>query len=148
MLNFVYNFYKNYERVSMNKEIENIILKNNLNKQLLVKRNISDENIILMGYYYNKLNNLLKQAEELEKVKKYMSNKQYRKEAKKIGKEVDKVEKELQKLWKFEPDENFYTYWFKIPGCVCPKLDNEDFRGRGRIIVENCPYHTFLMKKE
>lgn len=55
---------------------------------------------------------------------------------------VEGLEFELQTLWGFEQDKNFHTWWFKVPHCRCPKIDNADsmYFGR-RIITESCPIH-------
>ena len=48
----------------------------------------------------------------------------------------------LQKFWNFPQDEDKHSYWFKLPGCTCPKLDNKDKWGTPyAIIQQDCPYH-------
>lgn len=126
--------------------VDDVIIRHKINKRLLDKRGIEDKNIIAMGYYYDKIKIFFELSNKLEKVKYKISKKQYLKEAKRIGKEVHKAEKQLQKFWKFEENPNYYTHWYLIPGCQCPKLDNEEHRGRGRIINKNCYYHNFLIK--
>lgn len=56
-------------------------------------------------------------------------------------KEIESLEYTLQMLWGFPVDPNFHTYWYKIDGCTCPKLDNEDHFGHSRIIDNNCKWH-------
>lgn len=50
-------------------------------------------------------------------------------------------EKLLQKLWKFEENEDFIKFW-NFPGCTCPKMDNNDNYPYGRYVtVQTCPIH-------
>lgn len=46
-----------------------------------------------------------------------------------------------QKLWGFEPNEDFH-YWWRVPKCRCPKLDNQERYGTPyRIVSGACPVH-------
>lgn len=55
---------------------------------------------------------------------------------------VECIEYELQGYWHFKQDRDFHTFWFKMPHCSCPKMDNADsmYFGR-RITVQGCPFH-------
>lgn len=55
---------------------------------------------------------------------------------------VECIEYELQGYWHFKQDRDFHTFWFKVPHCKCPKMDNADsmYHGR-RITVQGCPIH-------
>lgn len=55
-------------------------------------------------------------------------------------KSLTQIEYELQDLWKFKRDKKYHRFW-EIPGCECPKLDNEDCYPHRRVINEGCPYH-------
>ena len=50
-------------------------------------------------------------------------------------------ESELQKAWGLEADPKWHTYWMMPKECRCPKLDNMDQLGYGRIISGDCPLH-------
>ena len=130
------------------KTIDDIIKRHNINRNLLVKNNLKPKDIYKLDYLYNKLNYIFKISESLEEVKDKLPKKLYKKEANKIGKEVEKLEDKLQETWKFEKNPLYYTYWYKIPGCSCPKMDNEENKGEVRIIDYNCPYHKFFSKEE
>lgn len=54
---------------------------------------------------------------------------------------LENLEYTLQLLWGFPLDQNYHCYWFELKGCTCPKLDNRERLGYGRIITDNCPYH-------
>lgn len=42
-----------------------------------------------------------------------------------IGEFLFEIEEELQRLWGFPVDSAYYHFW-RVPGCQCSKLDNED----------------------
>lgn len=81
---------------------------------------------------HRKRERLFKKAEK-ENDHKTMSN---------LVKELEQIEFELQRAWGFSEDAKFHTWWYKIPKCTCPKMDNADVTGVDlRYISENCPYH-------
>lgn len=56
---------------------------------------------------------------------------------------MEEIEFELQKAWGFTPSREFHTYWYQVPHCTCPKLDNKDNVGTSlRIIGDDCPIHS------
>ena len=141
----IYSGKENGSRIEI--KVNKVIEENNLNKRLLKENEVFNSDIIAMDYYYKKIKALFELSKILEDTKEFLDEKQYKKEAKLIGKEVEKCEKELQKLWKFELFEPYYVYWFKIPGCKCPYSDNYENRGIKRIINCECPYHKFIADK-
>jgi hypothetical protein len=55
---------------------------------------------------------------------------------------IESFENTLQFLWMFEVDSAQHSYWYRVDGCECPKLDNSDSRWIvRRIINKNCPFH-------
>lgn len=53
----------------------------------------------------------------------------------------EELEYFLQDAWGF-PRDNSFHYWYELPHCTCPKLDNMDMKGSGqRIISVTCPLH-------
>lgn len=46
----------------------------------------------------------------------------------------------LQDTWKFERNPNYFREW-TLPGCTCPKMDNEDRYPYGRVISDSCLIH-------
>lgn len=54
---------------------------------------------------------------------------------------LEQSENELQKAWGLEPDPKWHSYWFYPKYCTCPKLDNAEQLGYGRIINADCPLH-------
>jgi hypothetical protein len=55
---------------------------------------------------------------------------------------IEIIEYRLQYLWGFPMDKNYHKYWFEVPGCTCPKLDNHDMIGSSRAVFNmTCPFH-------
>lgn len=62
---------------------------------------------------------------------------------------VEDYEILLQRLWGFDENKDHHKYWFRINGCMCPKMDNEDAFGTGiRYYLMRCPYHSNVLKTE
>ena len=60
---------------------------------------------------------------------------------KNYAQEIEQLEFKLQKAWGFSQDRN-YHYWYDVPKCICPKLDNRDNYGTEyRIFDSTCPVH-------
>lgn len=56
--------------------------------------------------------------------------------------EVERIEFRLQAAWKFDQTKLWHSWWFRVPHCYCPKLDNRENIGCDRrIYVSNCPIH-------
>ena len=132
----------------VSEETRKLVDEMKLNVKLLAKNEVPEENIFLMKKEYDKLKELFSDAAELEESNEMgeISSFIYKKLAQSIGRELEQVENRLQKLWNFEENSDFYTYWNLLPGCECPKDDNKERYGYGRIINCECPYHSFLCK--
>lgn len=60
---------------------------------------------------------------------------------KRLAAMITKIDFKLQKLWGFPYNANFHRFWL-LPGCECPKVDNEERYGTKHFIfVDNCPIH-------
>ena len=58
------------------------------------------------------------------------------------AKAVKQLEFNLQDVWGFGQNEDFHTYWYNLPHCACPKMDNDDWVGTSRKIYSgDCPIH-------
>jgi len=56
---------------------------------------------------------------------------------------VEETEFKLQDAWKFTRNRNMHSWWYRVPHCTCPKLDNEDNMGLPyRTINASCPIHS------
>lgn len=59
-----------------------------------------------------------------------------------LPKLIEAVEYQMQEVLGFNKDSKFHSYWNKLDGCTCPKMDNDELFGTGeRIISEDCPFH-------
>lgn len=54
---------------------------------------------------------------------------------------VEDLEIKLQKLWGFQINVLFHSYWFNMRWCRCPILDNRDDLGYRQHINMDCPFH-------
>lgn len=62
-------------------------------------------------------------------------------ELKRLAAQVTDIEFQMQATWHFPCDETYHE-WYLVPKCVCPKLDNADYRGTDRRVHAcNCPIH-------
>ena len=56
---------------------------------------------------------------------------------------IEFCEYTLQMLWGFTPSSDYHSLWYKVSGCTCPKLDNDDRIGVGeKIISGDCTFHA------
>jgi hypothetical protein len=59
-----------------------------------------------------------------------------------MAKEIDDIDFELQDGWGFDRDKRYHTWWYRLPKCKCPKMDNKDRIGTGLCIISwDCPLH-------
>jgi hypothetical protein len=62
-----------------------------------------------------------------------------------LAKRMEEIEFQLQEGWHFPKDNKFHSWWFRMPKCKCPELDNKDNLGTNNcIITEDCPLHGKL----
>ena len=55
---------------------------------------------------------------------------------------LQSLEFDMQRVWKFDPNANMHSWWFKAPHCKCPFMDNQDMLGtKYRVHVKDCPLH-------
>lgn len=55
---------------------------------------------------------------------------------------IESLEFELQELWGFDKSRERHSYWYRVKGCKCPKMDNSDpLYGGRRIINSECFWH-------
>jgi hypothetical protein len=58
--------------------------------------------------------------------------------------DIEKIEFKQQELWGF-PKNRDYHYWYNVPKCTCPYMDNRDNYGTPfRLVDDNCPVHGKL----
>lgn len=60
---------------------------------------------------------------------------------KRFARMFENLEYLQQELWGFKKDSN-YHYWFEVPKCSCPSLDNRDCNGSEMKIIDlKCTIH-------
>jgi len=55
---------------------------------------------------------------------------------------LESLEFDMQRVWKFPQDRSFHSWWYRMPHCQCPQMDNADPIYAHRIISGNCPVHS------
>lgn len=58
------------------------------------------------------------------------------------------LEYAMQWEWGFDRNESYHSWWFKPKNCICPKIDNREMLGFGKIVVHECPVHGYLPDKK
>jgi len=110
-----------------------------LNTSLMMEKNLSVEEIKNIIKHHEEIQNIFDKEKEIIELGKIESKKDQLKE---MDKRIKEIEFELQKLWHFDQDENYHSWWFKQPACSCPILDNYERLGTiGFIINQNCILH-------
>lgn len=106
-----------------------------LNGKLIKDKQLSDDSILKISKLYYKLDLIFKIIEQKDLNKKYTLQL--------LLKKIEKIEFKLQILWGFDENNAFHSYWYKIPNCTCPKIDNQDLFGtKYRIYNKLCPIHN------
>ena len=59
---------------------------------------------------------------------------------------LESLEYNMQRVWKFPQNKDFHSWWFRVPYCTCPKMDNADPLYFGsQIISGDCPVHKHII---
>lgn len=103
-----------------------------LNEELLRKQGINEEGEGLIRVSHTLKDGLFKKMSETDD----------KEELRSLAKMVENLEFIQQKLWGFPLDESMH-FWYLVPKCTCPKMDNREATGvkNHRIIVSDCPIH-------
>ena len=112
-------------------------MKVNFNKELLAKQGVTREQRQELEHIYALLENTINVAKILQEDEDltYVTGSV-------ISNTIRDIEFALQKQWNFPQNENFHSYQNKLPGCTCPKMDNQERWGTEYgIITKDCPYH-------
>ncbi len=108
-----------------------------LNETLMEKQKVTPEQKNELIRLHGKLNNEFRIAKELIDIDRLTEP-----AIEAITHEVKNIEFQMQDNWNFERDENKHKYWYRIPGCLCPVMDNDDAWGtRYHVVNNDCPYH-------
>ena len=103
-----------------------------INEELFKKQKLNKIDLCKLKHHYIILHSLFEKAENTDSVEELIA----------ISEQVKHTEYMLQEIWKFKLDKNLHRYWFMIPKCDCPKIDNRERLGTGHFIIsDNCPIH-------
>lgn len=106
-----------------------------INMEFAKRQNLSDSEIEELNNLYRELSEIFTEAEKAEEEKELII----------LSMKLEDLEYRLQKTWKLEQDQNKHSYWYRIPQCNCPKLDNMDLWGTStRIFTTDCKVHKHL----
>lgn len=125
-----------------------------INKELAQKQKLSPEAIRLIGNLYivkdkiearmkrayNHYQRVLNEPTWPPSTKDYFMNK-FSNQLRHEYSQWEDNEFMLQALWKFDLNRNFHKS-YKLPGCTCPKMDNDDSYPIIRVVNSQCLLHT------
>ena len=108
-----------------------------LNKKLIEKQGLNEKEVKLIEEKHSELSQIIDMLNKLE------WNEENKQRILLLSHNITLMEFTLQKLWKFDLNENFHTHWLKNIHCSCPKQDNLDiyYFGKGKIISSECKIH-------
>ena len=109
-----------------------------LNKRLIEQQGISNDDVAELEYLHDVRETLFRRAQNCDPT--FAPDLQ---ELQLYADLLESLEYNMQRVWKFPQDSAFHSWWYQLPHCKCPKLDNSDpiYRGR-RIISGECPVHS------
>lgn len=106
-----------------------------LNKRIIKLHNLTDEDVARLEHLHKVKDLLFDSAEALDPEKDQDALKLY-------AELLVSLEYDMQKVWKFEQNSDYHSWWYQIPHCNCPKMDNSDPIYFGvRIVNASCPIH-------
>lgn len=111
-----------------------VIEKADLNPLLIMKQDLNDDEVDKIVELHRELHKVFDEMEaESPDNKERLSQ---------LALIVKQIEFDLQEAWKFPKNTDWHSWWFQVPHCKCPNLDNWDLIGTKLAIVnESCPVH-------
>lgn len=107
-----------FVKSKMSKKVFKAVYKT-LNKQLLIKQNVSSEQVLNLCALHWLKHQLSIYSRDLTDVDKIVQFNNF----------VEHVEFLAQDNWNFKRDKNRHIWWLYMEGCNCPKPDNRDMLG-------------------
>ncbi len=109
----------------------------NFNEELLEKQNVTEDQKVELEKLYLLLEGTVNTAKNLVDKDSLDYTTGHI-----LANTVKDIEFMLQKNWNFPQNEEFHSYWFRMPGCKCAKMDNQERLGTPyAVITKSCPYH-------
>lgn len=106
-----------------------------LNQSLVKQQKVSEDNQLKLCEYYDLLDDTILKANKSDDIKFIKIQ----------ASMVEAIEFELQRLWNFDIDKKYHRYWLDFEVCKCPRMDNLERLGYGRIINQKCPLHGDIL---
>jgi hypothetical protein len=108
----------------------------NLNGRLAKQQNLTDDDVLEIKLIHLALENYFLGIKNMDPTTWTRSFKRD------IIERVEKIEFALQRAWKFKENRDMHSWWYKVPHCSCPYMDNEDMIGIShRYISSGCILH-------
>jgi len=112
-------------------------MKHILNEDLAKRQKITQKQRDNLNDIYDEILELMIRADELQKSDECLLDSD-------IPDYLTELEFNLQENWNFEKNDNFHSYWNKLPGCACPVIDNKESFGIHRITNSSCRWHGLI----
>ena len=126
-----------------NKDTRNTI-RESLNPKLIKKQKLNKRQIEVVVDLHVGLDEVMKEMEAKE-----INNFLDQKFIQDCAGVVREYEFKLQEAWGFEQNVNNHSWWFRVPHCTCPAMDNEDYVGTElNVFTTGCPVHGELDVEE
>lgn len=108
-----------------------------LNPKLVAKQELTEENIQAIIAAHNERLRLFHRLKKVDpKTEEGLD------ELRQGAMRLEELEFEMQDAWGFPRSKDHHTWWYELPYCRCPWLDNRDnFGVDQRIIRADCPVH-------
>jgi hypothetical protein len=109
-----------------------------LNKKLIVQQDLSDDDVAELEHLHNVREQLFDIADDCD-----LDDPASVATLRTMADLLESLEYNMQRVWKFPQNSNFHSWWFQIPHCSCPKLDNQDWIGHpNRVYSGTCIVHN------
>jgi len=107
-----------------------------LNERLIEQQGLSNDDVAELEYLHDTREILFRQAESLDPT--------YAPDLGLLQLYADLLESleyNMQRVWKFDQDASKHSWWFRLPHCKCPKMDNADPLYMHRVYSGACRIH-------
>ena len=106
-----------------------------LNERLIEKQQISEDDIQQIIDLHNEREDLFEWMGNLDPIQE-----QHRLQL--SAKLLTDIEFQLQEAWKFTKGKQYHTWWYMVPHCKCPFMDNREAFGTDFAVISvDCPVH-------
>ena len=108
-----------------------------LNPAFIKKQNRTEEDIEIILELHNELHKAFDHMEMIDP-----DNVDEKEQLKNLAIVVKEIEFRLQEAWGFKRSVDWHSWWFQVPHCRCPVLDNWDYVGtKLAVTTGGCPVH-------